>query len=123
MSESIGLVPAIREDIERDFTANRESQTVITELVLEFFDEGSPETVGLFKPMRTVNREKQIGTHFVVQLEFIALLQTGSGLHLQRKRHSVESEVDLRGVAPYGTDVDHPISELDKRTPIRYFRG
>ena len=55
MSEGIGLVPAFGEDIERDFTANRESQTVISELVFEFFDEGSPDTVGLFKPMRTVD--------------------------------------------------------------------
>lgn len=66
MSEGIGLVPAFGKDIERDFTADRESQTIISELVFEFFDESSPDTVGLFKPMRTVNREKQIATHFVV---------------------------------------------------------
>ena len=74
VSEGVGLVPPFGEDIERDFTTNRESQTVIPELVFEFFDEGSPDTVGLFKLMRTVNRKKQNGTHFIVLLEFVALL-------------------------------------------------
>lgn len=123
MLEGIGLIPTIWEDIERDFTANRESQTIISELVFEFFDECSPDTVGLFKLMRTLNREKQIGTHSVVHLEFIALLYTGSRLHLEWKRHSAKSELDLRGVASYGADVDHPISELDERAPVRNVRG
>ena len=79
--------------------------------------------MSLFKPMRTVDREKQIGTHFVVHFEFIALLYTGSGLHLQWKRQNVKLELDLRGVAPYGTDVDHPISELDECSPVRNVRG
>jgi hypothetical protein len=48
--EGISLIPAIGEDIERDLTANRESQAVICEPIFEFFDECSPDTVGLFKP-------------------------------------------------------------------------
>jgi hypothetical protein len=39
------------------------------------------------------------------------------------KIQNEKSELDLRGVASYGADVDHPISELDERTPVRNVRG
>ena len=77
VAEGISLIPAIGEDIKRNLTANRESQTVICEFVFEFFDEGSPDTVGLFKFMRTENREKKIEAYPIIDFELMALLYTG----------------------------------------------
>lgn len=77
VAEGVSLVPASGEDIERDLTANRERQTVICEFVFEFFDECSPDTMCLFKFMRTKNRVKQIGAHSVINFKCMTLLYTG----------------------------------------------
>jgi len=77
VAEGISLIPAIRENIERDLTANRECQTVICESVLEFLDECSPEAMCLFKFMIKENGEKQIGAHSVIYFELMTLLYTG----------------------------------------------
>jgi hypothetical protein len=72
--EGISLIPAIGEDIERDLTANRESQTVICEPVFEFFDECSPDTVCLFNLYEDGEQREANRAHFVVHFEFIDAL-------------------------------------------------
>lgn len=39
MVEAVGLVPAVREDVERDLSADRVGETVVWELLLQNLDE------------------------------------------------------------------------------------
>ena len=43
--ETESLVPAIREDIERDLSADRECEAVVGELLPKYFDERNADTM------------------------------------------------------------------------------
>lgn len=120
VSQGIGLVPAGREDIEGDLTANSECETVVGELFFEDFDEGCTDLMNLRIHVREVSSRNNTSTEGRV----IPCRKPQSHdvlgrcvVHISLMRIYEVKEEYMRCVASQGTNIDHSIAELDEGAP------
>ena len=115
MSERVGLVPAIGENVKRDLTTNGKRQAIVCKFLLQDLDKSCSHTVYLKKLQLQWQGKPTRKTNLIVSLKFMTFLNTLLSSSLDTLVIVVRGRRGARRVTSDRTDIDHAISEFDER--------